>query len=102
MRHLKLTSKEIMFQRDQQSDQNIHLSDSSLAVKSKELGDKNNQYSVKSKSKAFSKPSEQVRFGIGSLVHFKDEKDKGSTRELYIVVGGEEPNKTRVKKQLHL
>ena len=42
-RQLGLSSREIIFQRDQQTDQNITLSDSSLKMKSTEMRDKNRQ-----------------------------------------------------------
>ena len=85
-RSLGLSSREIMFQRDQQSNENIHLSDSSLQQKTKELRNINNKYSSKARSTAFSRNPESIHLNIGSLVHLKEESNKGSTRELYIVI----------------
>ena len=100
-RHLGLSSREIMFQRDQQSNENIHLSDSLLKLKSEQLKTRNNQYSSKARSNAFSKPPSNVNLKTGSLVHFKEEQNKGSTRELYIVVDHKNPKEVRVRKLLH-
>ena len=100
-RHLGLSSREIIFQRDQQTDENITLSDSSLQMKASEIRDKNRQYSAKSQANAQSKPSMPIQAKVGSLVHIKEEKDKGSARELYIVVKDTEPNHLRIKKLLH-
>ena len=66
------------------------------------MRDKNRQYSAKSQSNVMSKPSINIHAKVGSLVHIKEEKDKGSARELYIVVKNDEPdNNLRIKKLLH-
>ena len=100
-RHLGLSSREIIFQRDQQTDQNIPLSDSSLQMKTSEVRDRNRQYSAKSKANTYSRPAIPTQAKVGSLVHLKDEKDKGSARELYIVVNDSESDYLRIKKLLH-
>ena len=101
MRHLGLSSREILFQRDQQTDQNIPLSDSSLKSQTSVTREKNRQYSAKSQSNSQSKPSTTTQVRIGNLVHLKEEKDKGSARELYIVVDSKDPDHVKIKKLLH-
>ena len=100
-RQLGLSSREILFQRDQQTDQNIPLSDSSLKMQTSATRDKNRQYSAKSQSNSQSKPSTTAHVKVGNLVHLKEEKDKGSARELYIVVDSTEPEHLKIKKLLH-
>ena len=100
-RQLGLSSREILFQRDQQTDQNIPLLDSSLKSQTSVTREKNRQYSAKSQSNSRSKPSPTTQGRVGNLVHLKEEKDKGSARELYIVVDSKEPDHVKIKKLLH-
>ena len=60
-RHLGLSSREIVFQRDQQTDQNIPLSDSALQTRTSEVWEKNQQYSARSKANTFSKPASPIK-----------------------------------------
>ena len=76
-RHLGLSSREIVFQRDQQTDQNIPLSDSALQTRTSEVREKNQQYSARSKANTFSKPARPIKVNVGSLVHLKGEKKQG-------------------------
>ena len=100
-RFLGLSSREIMFQRDQQTDENITLSDSSIQAETCINRDKNRNYAAKSQASNNAKEPSHPKFQIGDLVHIKDEKSKGSARELYIVMKNTEPEHLKIKKLLH-
>ena len=101
IRHSGLSAREIMFQRSQTTDENIHLEDKNLQESTELLRTKNLQYSAKSKSNQSSKSAESARAEAGNLVYLKGEKEKGSSRHLYIVTKIGDDSKLYIRKILH-
>ena len=91
VRHQGLSSKEIIFSRDQYSQENLPLNDNDLALKIDENRKKSAIYSAKSKS-TFGRPAIPAGAQKGQLVFLKHEGDKTARRELYLVTDVNETN----------
>ena len=79
------SAKEILFSRDQFSQENLLLEDKQLAQDKMDKREKDNTYSAKSKA-TVNKPSKPANAKHGQLVFLKRDGDKLSRRELYLVL----------------
>ena len=93
IRHHKLSSKEIQFSRDLASNDNLPLDDSKIAEIVTQHRMDNNPYSVKSKSRT-KEPARRANAVEGQLVFHKQEGNKNTRRDLYIVIGKDTANDT--------
>ena len=101
IRHSGLSAREIMFQRSQTTNENIHLKDSTLKDATEVLRAKNLEYAAKSQSNQASKLPEPAMAKVGNLVYLKKEKQKGSARHLYIITKIDDDLQLRIRKILH-
>ena len=85
VRHQGLSAKEILFSRDQFSQKNLELSDEIIAEDKMKQRKINNHYGARSKS-TIKKPAKSANASKGQLVFLKNEIDKHSRRDLYIVI----------------
>jgi hypothetical protein len=86
IRHQGLSAKEIMFSRDQFTQENLKISDEVLAEEKMEIRKKENVYSAKAKASKLEQaiPAEAVR---GNIVFIKEDGSKHEKRNIYLVVG---------------
>ena len=101
IRHSGLSAREIMFQRSQTTNENIPLEDRTLQEATETLRLKNHEYSSRSQSNKTSKVASPAKAVVGNLVYLKNEKEKGSARNLYIVTGIHSDQKLKIRKILH-
>ena len=85
IRHQGLSAKEIMFSRDQFSQENLSLNDETIATQKMELRKDKNIDSAKSKAQV-QRPAAPANASKGQLVFLKHEISKHSRREMYIVL----------------
>ena len=91
VRNRGLSAKEIIFQRDQHSLEQLNFSDLALSHDQREVRQKNNVSSAHSKApgKSFAAGSDAK---VGDLVFIKDERNKYKARDRYIVVSIDDKN----------
>ena len=89
IRHQGLSSKEILFSRDQFTLENLKLSDENLAEDKMKIRDKENVYSAKSRATTSAKAT-SAQAKKGQLVFLKKEGNKLEKRDLYLVVDNDE------------
>ena len=95
------SSKELLFSRDQVSQENLALDDEEIAKKKMDQRLVDNQFSSKSKA-SVQKQSKRANAKPGQLVFLKDDGDKLSRRELYLVLDIKESDETlNICKLLH-
>jgi hypothetical protein len=89
IRHQGLSAKEIMFARDQFTQENLKISDEVLAEEKMEIRKKENVYSAKAKASNMEQasPAGAVK---GNIVFLKDDGSKHEKRDLYLVVGADQ------------
>ena len=99
IRHQGLSAKEIIFSRDQFSQDNLNLNDEQIATDKMIKREINNRYSAKSKAqiKVESKPANAKK---GQIVLLKHEITKHSRRELYLVLDTDQTNQSLVISKL--
>ena len=83
IRHHRLSAKEIQFSRDLATNSNLPLNDEDIAEAVTKLRADNNQSTARSKN---SKPALPAEASTGQLVLIKEEGDKRSRRDLYMVL----------------
>ena len=93
IRHHKLSSKEIQFSRDLVSNDNLQLDDSKIADTVTQHRIDNNPYSAKSKSRT-KEPALRADAVEGQLVFHKQEGNKNTRRDLYMVLDKDTTNDT--------
>ena len=93
IRYHKLSSKEIQFSRDLATNDNLQLDDTKIAETVTQHRTDNNPYSAKSKSKT-KEPACRANAVEGQLVFHKQEGDKNTRRDLYIVIDKDTDNET--------
>ena len=95
VRHQGLSSKEILFSRDQFSSSNLALSDEKIAEDKMIRRERDNKYSAKSRSQVQvdSTPANAIK---GQIVLLKHEISKHSRRELYIVLDSDKTTQTLI------
>ena len=96
VRNRNLSAKELLFCRDQITQQPLNVNDVDVSCKQQELRNKNHLPSALSKSNKRSTPPESV-FDIGALVHIKHEGDKFKARQQYIITAKQGDNATLQK-----
>ena len=79
-----MSAKEILFQRNQYTNDQITLNDTELAAQQRRIRKHNHHASAVSKSRG-KPPSTQSKFHVGDLVFIKDEGHKNKARERYII-----------------
>ena len=84
IRNRGLSAKEILFQRNQYTNDQITLNDTELAAQQRHICEHNHDASAVSKSRG-KPPSTQSNFHVGDLVFIKDEGHKNKARERYII-----------------
>ena len=89
IRHQGLSSKEILFSRDQFTLENLKISDEKLAAEKMNIREKENIYAAKSKSTTCTK-AKSAEAQRGQLVFLKKEGSKLEKRDLYLVVDTDE------------
>ena len=89
VRNRGLSAKEILFQRDQQTSEQIHFNDLELADKQQNIRIRNHDSSARSKAPG-KRVAETHNIQVGDLVFIKDERDKNKARDRYIVVSIEQ------------
>ena len=84
IRNRGLSAKEILFQRDQQSLEQINIDDAVLATEQRQNRTYNHPFSAQSKAsgKDYAMPS---NFKVGDLVFIKSERDKNKARDRFII-----------------
>ena len=85
VRNQGLSAKEIIFSRDQLSNENLYLEDSRIVETIMENRDLNNKYSSKSKAKV-QKEASHAQAREGHLVFLKHDGEKLRRRDLYLVI----------------
>ena len=95
IRHQGLSAKEIMFSRDQFSQENLSFNDEDIAAEKMELRKTKNIDSAKSQAR-IQKPSAPANATKGQLVFLKHEIGKHSRREMYIVLDTDNSTETMV------
>ena len=85
IRNRGLSAREILFQRDQVTCEQLQIDDAGLAVSQSKIRESNHQSSARCKAPGgkFASPSASV---VGDLVYLKDERDKNKRRDRYIIV----------------
>ena len=91
VRNRGLSAKEIVFQRDQHSLEQLGFDDKDLAKQQNDIRLQNHQASAKSKAPGRKKAS-MSNSDVGSLVFIKDERDKNKARDRYIIVAVDRNN----------
>ena len=84
IRNQGLSAKEIIFSRDQHSQDNLLLRDGDISKSVMREREQNNYYSSKSKAK-IDKIASPARASKGNLVFYKDDESKHKCRDLYLV-----------------
>ena len=84
IRNRGLSAKEILYQRNQYTNDQITLNDTELAAQQRHICEHNHDASAVSKSRG-KPPSTQSNFHVGDLVFIKDEGHKNKARERYII-----------------
>ena len=85
IRNRGLSAREILFQRDQHTNNQLSIDDCTLAEKQLQLRKHNHPHSAKSKSHG--KPQAPLHnHQVGNLVYIKDEGSKNKARDRYIIV----------------
>ena len=79
-----LSSREILYQRDQFTGKQLDFQDKTLSLKRKDLREKGHYPSALNKSKG-GEPASKYFCNIGDLVHIKSEGDKHNIRNFYLV-----------------
>ena len=95
IRHQGLSAKEIMFSRDQFSQENLKLNDEKIAVEKMDIRKERNVESAKSRAQ-IQKPSTPANATKGQLVFLKHEISKHARREMYIVLDTDSSTRTMV------
>ena len=95
IRHQGLSAKEIMFSRDQFSQENLNLNDEDIAEEKMKMRNDKNIESAKSRAK-IQKPAAAANAIKGQLVLLKHEISKHSRREIYIVLDTDASTQTIV------
>ena len=85
VRNRGLSAKEIVFQRDQHSLEQLGFNDKDLAEQQNNIRLQNHPSSAQSKAPGKGKAS-VTNSAVGSLVFIKDERDKNKVRDRYIIV----------------
>ena len=84
IRNRGLTAKEIVFQRDSQSGEQLNLDDGHLAQEQHRLRVANHDSSARSQA-SVPKPVSKVQVQPGDLIYLKADGDKHTARDIYIV-----------------
>ena len=95
IRHQGLSAKEIMFSRDQSSQENLNLDDEIIAAEKMDMRKKKNIETAKSKAQ-IQRPVTPANALKGHLVFIKHEISKHSRREMYIVLDTDDSTQTLV------
>ena len=93
IRHQGLSSKEILFSRDQFTSENLKINDEDLAKDKMEIRNKENIYAAKSKASS-TEPAVPANARRGNLIFIKKEGSKLERRDLYLVTDTDEKEET--------
>ena len=85
IRNRGLSAREILYQRDQLTSNQLSINDAQLAHQQASLREHNHKPSAVSKSRG-KPPAAQLELKVGNLVFIKDEGSKHKARERYIIV----------------
>ena len=95
VRHQGLSSKEILFSRDQFSNTNLNIDDAVIAEDKMKKRNEGNKYSANSKAQVKT-PAIPAEAKKGQIVFMKHESSKHSRRDLYIVLDTDDSSQTLV------
>ena len=95
-RNQGLSSKEILFSRDQFTNENLPIQDEKIATETMKLREQNNIYTAKSKA-TVAKPAATANAKTGQLVFLKHETYRTAGRDLYLVTAASDDTITICK-----
>ena len=84
IRNRGLSSREILFQRDQHTNNQLNINDITLAEQQSSIREKNHLPSARSKARGNPR-AEQQNLNVGNLVFIKGEGSKNQARDRYII-----------------